>query len=322
MKTLKKTASLAAVISATLAMAALSPEAMAHSTKNKHTHKKSTSTSSTHHTSHSSYSSTASASDARLRALEDEVTNLRSELTAAKTTGADVAAKQAQLETQVAEEAAKEEEKNNLVFFRGGYASLTSNRNNELLTTNSTLSSISGVPANNGNGNGWYVGAGLDFRATDDLWGATDLIALDGELMFEYQNYGEGFNGYASQQVSALVGAPVKVRNQITMLTIAASPKLKFNLLENNLRPWIIPFGLALNVVSPPSSGVTVLNPGLMLGTGIEYRVWKDIWVGTDFRYQFTGGDLNYKVNYGDTTLLQSTPTQGLTAGGYIGIGF
>ena len=310
MKTLKKTASLAAVISATLAMAALSPEAMAHSTKKKHTHKKSTSTSSTHHTSHSSYSSTASASDARLRALEDEVTNLRSELTAAKTTGADVAAKQAQLETQVAEEAAKEEEKNNLVFFRGGYASLDTTRQNELLTQDANNR------INGGNGNGWYVGAGMDFRATDDLWGATDLIALDAELMFEYQNFGEGQNAL----VSNLTG--LDVRNQVTMFTIAASPKMKFNLLENNLRPWIIPFGLSINVVSPPSSGVTVLNPGLMLGTGLEYRVWKDIWVGTDFRYQFTGGDLNYKVNGPNGTVMNETPTQGLTAGGYIGIGF
>ena len=310
MKTLKKTASLAAVISATLAMAALSPEAMAHSTKKKHTHKKSTSTSSTHHTSHSSYSSAASASDARLRALEDEVTNLRSELTAAKTTGADVAAKQAQLETQVAEEAAKEEEKNNLVFFRGGYASLDTSRQNELLTQDANNR------INGGNGNGWYVGAGMDFRATDDLWGATDLIALDAELMFEYQNFGEGQNAL----VSNLTG--LDVRNQVTMFTIAASPKMKFNLLENNLRPWIIPFGLSINVVSPPSSGVTVLNPGLMLGTGLEYRVWKDIWVGTDFRYQFTGGDLNYKVNGPNGTVMNETPTQGLTAGGYIGIGF
>lgn len=310
MKTLKKTASLAAVISATLAMAALSPEAMAHSTKKKHTHKKSTSTSSTHHTSHSSYSSAASASDARLRALEDEVTNLRSELTAAKTTGADVAAKQAQLETQVAEEAAKEEEKNNLVFFRGGYASLDTTRQNELLTQDANNR------INGGNGNGWYVGAGMDFRATDDLWGATDLIALDAELMFEYQNFGEGQNAL----VSNLTG--LDVRNQVTMFTIAASPKMKFNLLENNLRPWIIPFGLSINVVSPPSSGVTVLNPGLMLGTGLEYRVWKDIWVGTDFRYQFTGGDLNYKVNGPNGTVMNETPTQGLTAGGYIGIGF
>ena len=318
MKTLKKTASLAAVISATLAMAALSPEAMAHSTKKKHTHKKSTSTSSTHHTSHSSYSSTASASDARLRALEDEVTNLRSELTAAKTTGADVAAKQAQLETQVAEEAAKEEEKNNLVFFRGGFAQLAQRRGNELLT-NSALNG----DRTSFNQDGWYVGAGMDFRATDDLWGATDLIALDAELMFQYQNYGTSNNSLVSNYASNVLGAPVTVKNQVTMFTLAASPKLKFNLMENNLRPWIIPFGLALQVVSPPSSGVTVLNPALMLGTGMEYRLWKDIWLGADFRYEFGGGDLQYKAQLPNgQTVLNATTTNGLQAGGYIGIGF
>ena len=318
MRTLKKTASLAAVISATLAMAALSPEAMAHSTKKKHTHKKSTSTTSTHHTSHSSYSSAASASDARLRALEDEVSNLRTELSAAKTTGADVAAKQAQLETQVAEEAAKEEEKNNLVFFRGGFAQLAQRRGNELLT-NSALNGNS----TSFNQDGWYVGAGMDFRATDDLWGATDLIALDAELMFQYQNYGTSNNSLVSNYASNVLGAPVTVKNQVTMFTLAASPKLKFNLMENNLRPWIIPFGLALQVVSPPSSGVTVLNPALMLGTGMEYRLWKDIWLGADFRYEFGGGDLQYKAQLPiGQTILNATTTNGLQAGGYIGIGF
>jgi hypothetical protein len=313
MKTLKKTASLAAVISATLAMAVLSPEAMAHKGK-KHTHKKSTSTSS----SHSSYTSTTSASDARLRALEDEVTNLRSELTSAKTVGADVAAKQAQLETQVAEEAAKEEEKNNLVFFRGGFAQLAQKRGNELLV-NSVLNGDSG----SFNQDGWYVGAGMDFRASDDLFGLTELVALDAELMFQYQNYGNATNSLVNNYASNVVGLPVTVENQVTMFTLAASPKFKFNLLENNLRPWIIPFGLALQVVSPPSSGVTVLNPALMLGTGMEYRLWKDIWLGTDFRYQFGGGDLQYKATTPDgNRVLNATTTNGLQVGGYLGIGF
>ena len=34
-----------------------------------------------------------------------------------------------------------------------------------------------------------------------------------------------------------------------------------------------------------------LLNPGLMLGTGLEYRIWKNLWAGVDFRYNFTGGD-------------------------------
>ena len=303
MNTLKKSVGTAAAISAAIAVAGLAPQtAFAHKSSKTHSHVS------------SSTSSAFVREDARIANLEAEVGELRAQLSTQKAAESDLQAKQQQLETQVAEEAAKENAKNNLVFFRGGYAALTSNRSGELLTSGSTP--LGTYNPDNGNGSGWYVGAGMDFRATDDLWGATDLIALDAELMFEYQNFGEGRNAFVSSY------AGLDVRNQVTMFTLAASPKMKFNLLENNLRPWIIPFGLAINVVSPPSSGVTVLNPGLMLGTGLEYRVWKDIWVGTDFRYQFTGGDLNYKVNGPNGTVLDSTPTQGLTAGGYIGIGF
>ena len=307
MNTLKKSVGTAAAISAAIAVAGLAPQtAFAHKSSKSHSHVS------------SSTSSAFVREDARIANLEAEVGELRAQLSTQKAAESDLQAKQQQLETQVAEEAAKENAKNNLVFFRGGFAALTSNRNNELLTNNNILFPTGA----NGNGNGWYVGAGMDFRATDDLWGLTDLVALDAELKFDYMNYGTTQNAFASSVVSTTVGSPIAVRNQITQFMLSASPKLKFNLLEGDLRPWLIPFGLAINVVSPPSSGITVLNPGLMLGTGIEYRVWKDLWVGTDFRYQFTGGDLNYKTNVGNITLLQNTPTQGLTAGGYIGIGF
>lgn len=307
MNTLKKSVGTAAAISAAIAVAGLAPQtAFAHKSSKTHSHVS------------SSTNSAFVREDARIANLEAEVGELRAQLSTQKAAESDLQAKQQQLETQVAEEAAKENAKNNLVFFRGGFAALTSNRNNELLTNNNILFPTGA----NGNGNGWYVGAGMDFRATDDLWGLTDLVALDAELKFDYMNYGTTQNAFASSVVSTTVGSPIAVRNQITQFMLSASPKLKFNLLEGDLRPWLIPFGLAINVVSPPSSGITVLNPGLMLGTGIEYRVWKDLWVGTDFRYQFTGGDLNYKTNVGNITLLQNTPTQGLTAGGYIGIGF
>jgi len=309
MKSLKKTASMAALISAGMAMAALAPEALAHK-NHKHTTKKTT-------TSYSS-SSVSSSSDARLRALEDEVAGLRTELTATKTAHADVETKQQQLETQVAAEAAKEEEKNNLVFFRGGFAQLAQKRGNELLV-NSNLNGDN----TSYNQDGWYVGAGMDFRASDDLFGLTDLVALDAELFFQYQNYGTATNGLVNSYASNVVGVPLTVENQVTMFTLAASPKFKFNLLDGDFRPWVAPVGLAIQVVSPPSSGVTVLNPALMLGTGLEYRVWKDIWLGTDFRYQFGGGDLQYSARTADgVSVLNSTTTNGLQAGGYIGIGF
>ena len=310
MKTLKNTMRMAAVISAGVAIAGLAPqEALAHKAAKKHTHAAPAAAST------SSARSYVRAEDARIANLENEVSELRSTLSAQKAAESDIQAKQQQLEAQVAEEAAKENAKNNLVFFRGGFAQLAQRRGNELLT-GSVL---------NGNGreynqDGWYVGAGMDFRASDDLFGLTDLVALDAELFFQYQNYGTANNSllsYASQNT-------LWVENQVTMFTLAASPKFKFNLVDGDLRPWVAPVGLAIQVVSPPSSGVTVLNPALMLGTGIEYRLWKDIWLGTDFRYQFGGGDLQYAARSTGNggAVLSSTTTNGLQAGGYIGIGF
>lgn len=309
---MKKTSSVAALVSAALALTGLASQnanAAAATTKHKHHHHKASSQITP------SVRTIERAEDARLARMDAEIADLRAQLSNQKHESTQVAAKQQQLETQVAEEAAKESAKNNLVFFRGGYASLTSNRDNELLTsgTNTPLGAYSPT---GGNGNGWYVGAGMDFRASDDFFGLSDMVALDAELMFSYSNFGQSTNAL----VSALTGTTV--RNQITMFTLAASPKVKFNLADGDFRPWIIPFGLAINVVSPPSSGVTVLNPGLMLGTGMEYRIWENLWVGTDFRYQFTGGDLNYKTNYGNGTVLNQTPTQGLQAGAYVGVGF
>jgi hypothetical protein len=307
MKSLKNTMSVAAVISAGVAIAGLAPqEALAHKATKTHTHTHATSTS-TH--------SYATAGDARITNLENEVTELRSALSAQKAAADQVETKQQQLETQVAEEAAKEAAKNNMVFFRGGFAQLAQRRGNELLTT-----SVLNGDANSYNQDGWYVGAGMDFRASDDLFGLTDLVALDAELMFQYQNYGTSSNSL----VNFASAGTLWVENQVTMFTLSASPKFKFNLMENNFRPWVIPFGLALQVVSPPSSGVTVLNPALMLGTGLEYRIWKDIWLGTDFRYQFGGGDLQYSAisTANGGAALSSTTTNGLQAGGYIGIGF
>lgn len=307
MKSLKKNLILTAGMS--LAVGAMAPQvSVAHTTKKAHQHTTSTRSLVRADERH------LARDDARISNLEAEVNELRNQLTAQKTSGEQMETKQQQLETQVAAEAAKEEQKNNLVFFRGGFAQLAQKRGNELLTG----SVLNGDP-NSFNQDGWYVGAGMDFRASDDLFGLTDLVALDAELFFQYQNYGTTQNSlvhYAS-------GGALYAENQVTMFTLAASPKFKFNLMDGNFRPWVAPVGLAIQVVSPPSSGVTVLNPALMLGTGLEYRIWKDIWLGTDFRYQFGGGDLQYSARTADgVSVLNSTTTNGLQAGGYIGIGF
>lgn len=309
MNTLKKTLSLAAIISATMAISSVATTAGATEAAKKEKAKKHH-----HHVTDRQLIRAderhIKADESRIANLEAEVGDLRAQLVTQKQSEDAVAAKQQQLEAQVAAEAAKENAKNNLVFFRGGYASLTSNRNDELLTGNTNAHPL--LAPTSGNGNGWYVGAGMDFRASDDFFGLSDMVALDAELMFQYQNFGESYNNF----VSSVVGHVV--RNQVTMFTIAASPKVKFNLMDGKFRPWIIPFGLAIDVVSPPSSGVTVLNPGLQVGTGLEYNFLSNLWVGADFRYYFTGGDLNYR---GGSNLNQ-TPTQGLVSGAYIGVGF
>lgn len=268
--------------------------------------------------------------ESRLNAMEAEMQALRSELAAAKAETAQQVQENAQkieetkqqtvqTQQQVAEAEEHEKAHHDLLFFRGGYTSMAHPRNNELLLQNALLNP--GIQ--NGNtGEGWYVGAGFDHTLSDDLWGLTDMASLDGEVMFQYMNFGTSANALVGNYTTNVVGATINVENQLTQFTLAASPKIKFNLLDGNLRPWIIPFGLSINVISPPSSGVTVLNPGLMLGTGIEYRIWENLWAGADFRYNFTGNDLNYKGNLNGVTILNRTNTDGLTAGGYLGFGF
>jgi len=189
---------------------------------------------------------------------------------------------------------------------------MTHPRNDELLTGNNAL------VRDHNQGNGWYVGAGFDHRLTDDLWGVSDIAAVDGEVMFEYKNFGLATNSFVSTYVAGGPNVTGNIKNQITQFTLTASPKIKFNQF-GDFRPWIIPFGLGIHVISPPSSGVTVLNPGLMIGTGAEYRIWKDLFAGVDFRYHFTGGDLSYQSANG---AVKGMSTDGLTAGGYLGFGF
>jgi hypothetical protein len=272
--------------------------------------------------------SAQSALERRLEVMEQEMQALRAELEAsrakaeaesaeakaeAKDTAQQVQAQQAKVNQGLADLAKHEEKKDDMVFFRGGWAAMSHARHSELLVNNNLLSA-----SNFGDDKaGWYVGAGLDHRLSDDTFGISDDLALDGEILIDYKNYGSVNNSFVSSQLGG-----IRAQAQVTMLTLAVSPKLKYTGIEG-FRPWIVPFGLSFNVISPPSSGVTVLNPGLMLGTGLEYNIFKNLWVGADFRYNFTGGDLGYSVKTaGGKTILNSTDTDNYTAGAYVGIGF
>ncbi|MCK5190934.1 MAG: porin family protein, partial [Methylococcales bacterium] len=78
----------------------------------------------------------------------------------------------------------------------------------------------------------------------------------------------------------------------------------------SKFRPWIIPAGFGLHVISPPSDGVTVTAPGIFFGAGADYNVWKSITVGFDGRYHLVS----------NTTA--DVDLDGFEVGGYVGFGF
>ncbi len=299
---------------ATLAMGAalVSPQAMAHKSSKKH-----------HHASQPSYSK-VDLLESQVRAMQDEIASLRTQQASAAPVVAVDTAKVEELDQWMASVKAApviEKTKDNMMFFRGGYGHSNATRGGTLDPT-----TIPGVGSSiNGLGNGrmadkdaWYAGAGFDFSLNNNLFGLMDNTEVLAELMFDYKQYAQGSNNGISGGVAgaANVGvrglAPLTVNNQaatVSQFTLAASPKIKF-MKGSAFRPWLIPVGLEVNVISPPSNAITVLNPGMQFGLGADYKIWKDLYVGADARYhQSMGSTDGVRIN-------------GVTAGGYLGIGF
>jgi hypothetical protein len=184
----------------------------------------------------------------------------------------------------------------NRLFFRGGYAELSSSRGGEVFTDVHT-------GQNNGTG-GYYVGAGEDIMVTNDLWGMMKGIALVGEIGVEFKRW----NSNSVTNSEALVGNNTPAKVQLTMLTVDIAPKIKFRH-DSDLQPWIIPVGLDFHVISPPSNQTTVLDIGIQFGAGVGYRFWKELWLGADTRYHLTSNQTNTVNNF-------------WTIGPYIAIGF
>jgi hypothetical protein len=319
--TFKKTKLVLGIATAALTMGAalVSPQAMAHKTSKKH-----------HHSSEAAPSySKVDALEAQVRMMQDELAALKSQQAAVAPVASADAAKVEELDQWMASVKAApviEKTKDNMMFFRGGYAHANATRGGTLDPT-----WVPGVGQNrNGIGNGpitdkdaWYMGAGFDFSLNNNLFGLMDDTEVLAELMFDYKELGtRGFNGLSNAPGqlgvanAAAVGiAPINPlsansqRATVNQFTLAASPKIKF-MKGSAFRPWIIPVGFEINVVSPPSDAITVLNPGMQFGFGADYKLWKDIYIGADARYHQT-------LNSSD-----GVRTNGLTAGGYLGLGF
>lgn len=204
---------------------------------------------------------------------------------------------------------------NNMIFFRGGYSRLMTDRGKDILPS-------PGSTAGKGQ-NGFYVGAGFEHGLSRDLFGLTEGTFLEGtdlvgEVMFEYKRWARGtslLTDSDNDTVVSILGGAKAETSTVTQFTITAAPKIKF-LRGSIVRPWIIPVGLGVHVISPPSDGVTVFNPGMVFGAGADVNLWKNIYIGADFRYHVTPG------NESSLNGVEDTDTDNLTAGGYIGFSF
>lgn len=270
-------------------------------------------------------SNKADALEAQLQAMQAELSRLRAEVN--RPSSSAEAGKIQELDQWMnsVKSAPKESKKSkdNMVFFRGGYGHANANRGGTVDPT-----SVAGINNRNGvtqsltgsNGIGdqdqWYFGAGFDFSLNDNLFGLMDKTEVFAELMFDYKQLGERQNNGLSPTEVAVVnslGFNLPAANTesatVNQLTLAASPKIKF-FKGSAFRPWLIPVGFELNVISPPSDAITVLNPGMQFGAGADYKIWKDLYVGADARYHYSADNVD------------GVRTDGVTAGGYLGIGF
>jgi hypothetical protein len=287
-----------AIAAAALTMAGVvaAPEAMARSTKAERIAE--------------AASNKADALEAQLQAVQAELDSLRAAVNAPRGDSEKVQELDQWMQ-QVKSAPVKVETKDNQVFFRGGYARNDHKRDGVSIYSDVAGSQLGlGLPGQNGDNDGWYIGAGFDFSINDDLFGLMDNTEVLAELMFEWKEFATATQGNAlASDPSVLIGGGNPREVSVSQFTLSAAPKVKF-MKGSDFRPWVIPFGLAAHVISPPSESITVFNPGVMFGAGADYKVWKDVYVGVDGRYHLTGGAAD-GVN-----------TDGFTAGGYVGLGF
>jgi opacity protein-like surface antigen len=226
---------------------------------------------------------------------------------------------------------------NSTIVFRGGFQHMTNGtRANESFSdfwaaTAPDLLGLVPRPSNGGQRDGWYVGAAVEHTLSEDLFGMWDEADLLGEISFQWSRYNsenglinEGEVGAVRAVPAAGVaigllanGNPLLVNGDaqsnltgitISQFTLSASPKIKF-LPDSAIRPWIIPVGLDIHVISPPSNAATVLMAGMQFGGGVEYTLWKNIVIGGDARYHWA-----QKIDGSDPRFWQ--------AGGYLGFKF
>lgn len=192
-------------------------------------------------------------------------------------------------------------EVNGLAFWRGGITGLVNDRQNELFTDLS--SGLTGSKPNDDT-LGWFVGAGLNIP----LWGFDWGHVLLGEIAADFRKFG-------SEEAGFPIGAGGEgfvVRDvNLTQVSISFSPKYRFDNFSSDrrIKPWIIPVGMSIGAVAPPSASVQLIDIGTIHGVGIDYQVTNRLVVGLDVRYHLNAG-------------LPGIESSNFTAGGMVGIRF
>jgi len=182
-----------------------------------------------------------------------------------------------------------EEGAGNMVFFKGGFMNLNEDRGTQI------FSDTNGATGVNGGNAGWYAGAGLDLVMSKNVWGGMDKTWVVGEIGLQFNRINSGtVNNTAGTLATGALDPQVV---QLTMVTIDVAPKIKF--MEGSaFRPWIIPIGLDIHVISPPSNQTQYLDLGVQFGAGLEVQVWKAIMLGVDARYHVTARMTNTNNDY------------------------
>ena len=320
------------------AAATVAPEAAAHANKKAHKHAKKAHVETVE--THTSSFSHSNSSNAKVDALESQLQAMQAEIRSLRAASGhhpvdpDTAKVQEldQWMNSMKHEDHHKGSKDNMVFFRGGYGHNNDQRGGTLDPTGTAgLTVAPGATVFDGaigDRDSWYFGAGFDWSLNDNLFGMMNGTEVAAELMFDYKQLGEKKqNGLNKTATSVVLNAPYDTAGltvnaesaTVNALTLAASPKLKF-LKGSAFRPWLIPAGFELSVISPPSGAVTVLNPGMMFGAGADYKIWKDIYVGADVRYHNSFDNLGGGATPAGNTV--GVNPDGITAGGYLGLGF
>jgi opacity protein-like surface antigen len=301
--TFTKTKLALGIASATLTMAGalISPQAAAHSKAERVAE---------------AANSRAEALEAQMQQMSQMMQSMQAELNRVKAEAARPAADSEKVQeldqwmNSVKSEPVKAEAKDHTFSVRGGWMRFNDNRG----STRTVLGTGFGedVLTSETDKDAFYYGGAIDFNINNDLFGLMDHTSFNLELGLEYAEITDRKRNGLEIVAGAAAGADLTgVQQTVTVnqLRISASPKIKF-MHGSKFRPWLIPVGLDMNIISPPSDAITVLNTGMQFGAGAEYELLKGIVIGADGRYHHTFDDVD------------GVDTDGFTLGGSVGFRF